>query len=89
LSDYALAALSLTIVAFEFVSDNQQYAYQTWKRTNAAKVDASYAWPGARLAFTEADRNRGFITRGLWAWSRHPNFACEQAFWVRLVSTSP
>ncbi|KAH7106431.1 DUF1295-domain-containing protein [Auriculariales sp. MPI-PUGE-AT-0066] len=81
-SDFALAGISLTLVALEFVSDNQQYAYQTWKRTSATKVDSSYAWPGARLAFTEADRSRGFITRGLWGWSRHPNFACEQSFWI-------
>jgi len=85
LSDYVLAALSLGFIALEFVSDNQQQAYQTWKRTNAVKVDPSYAWPGARLAFTEGDRQRGFITRGLWAWSRHPNFISEQSFWVRPV----
>ncbi|PWN25489.1 DUF1295-domain-containing protein [Jaminaea rosea] len=35
---------------------------------------------GAQL-FTEADRKRGFVTKGLWAWSRHPNFACEQCVW--------
>ncbi|KAN0063980.1 hypothetical protein ACQY0O_003586 [Thecaphora frezii] len=27
------------------------------------------------------DADRGFVTRGLWAWSRHPNFACEQTTW--------
>lgn len=27
------------------------------------------------------DVDRGFVTRGLWAWSRHPNFACEQTTW--------
>lgn len=25
-----------------------------------------------------------FNASGLWAWSRHPNFAAEQAFWVCL-----
>lgn len=58
-------------------------------------------WPGARLQWTEDDRQRGgfhsiiveyfrdlhfffigFITRGLWAISRHPNCTCEQSFWV-------
>jgi hypothetical protein len=24
---------------------------------------------------------RGFLTTGLWRYSRHPNFFCEQAFW--------
>lgn len=27
---------------------------------------------------------RGFITSGLWAWSRHPNFAVEQSIWLTL-----
>ncbi|KAL9932591.1 hypothetical protein V8E36_008708 [Tilletia maclaganii] len=30
---------------------------------------------------TNGDKKRGFVTRGLWAWSRHPNFACEQTTW--------
>ncbi|TFY50505.1 hypothetical protein EVJ58_g11023 [Rhodofomes roseus] len=38
-------------------------------------------WPGARIQWTPRDAKRGFVTRGLWAWSRHPNFFCEQAFW--------
>jgi steroid 5-alpha reductase family enzyme len=39
------------------------------------------AWPGSRINWTREDAKRGFVTRGLWAWSRHPNFACEQLFW--------
>ncbi|CAE6471531.1 unnamed protein product, partial [Rhizoctonia solani] len=39
------------------------------------------AWPGARMEWTEEDVKRGFVTKGLWAWSRHPNFFCEQTFW--------
>jgi hypothetical protein len=31
---------------------------------------------------------RGFVTDGLWAWSRHPNFACEQCL-LGLSSGSP
>ncbi|KAL0954678.1 hypothetical protein HGRIS_003627 [Hohenbuehelia grisea] len=38
-------------------------------------------WPGARINWTLDDAKRGFVTRGLWAYSRHPNFACEQTFW--------
>lgn len=30
--------------------------------------------------------DRGFITSGLWSWSRHPNFAAEQAVWVVLYA---
>lgn len=79
LSDYILAALSLITLALEFVADNQQYSYQTHKRTGVYNAND---WPGARIQWTQADVQRGFITRGLWAWSRHPNFACEQTFWL-------
>ena len=82
-SDYVLAALALVDIAAEFVSDNQQYSYQTYKRSG---VLAKNEWPGARIQWTEADAKRGFVTRGLWGWSRHPNFFCEQSFWVCCIS---
>lgn len=34
--------------------------------------------------FAAEDLDRGFNTTGLWAWSRHPNFACEQSIWMTL-----
>ena len=40
-----------------------------------AKVPAGYH---------QTDLERGFNTTGLFAWSRHPNFAAEQSFWVTL-----
>jgi len=78
-SDYILAALSLITLVAEFTADNQQYAFQTFKRTGV--LDAN-EWPGARIQYTAEDAQRGFVTRGLWAWSRHPNFLCEQTFWL-------
>ncbi|KAJ7510289.1 DUF1295-domain-containing protein [Mycena galericulata] len=78
--DYAVIALSLLVLAIEFTSDNQQFAYQTFKH-EPKRFHSSHQWPGARLSWTPADAERGFITRGLWAWARHPNFACEQSFW--------
>ena len=81
-SDYVLAALSLITVAFEFVADNQQYSYQTFKRSGVLNKNE---WPGARINWTLEDVQRGFVTRGLWAWSRHPNFLCEQTFWVSVL----
>lgn len=80
-SDIGLAATALVTLALEFVADNQQYAFQTFKH-GIETYDESKQWPGARLNWTTADAKRGFITRGLWAYSRHPNFACEQTFWV-------
>ncbi|KAK7044212.1 hypothetical protein VNI00_007933 [Paramarasmius palmivorus] len=82
-SDYALGALALMLIATEFTSDNQQYSYQSFKAAHlkGGQYDAADHWPGARLEWTAADAQRGFITRGLFAYSRHPNFACEQLFW--------
>jgi len=79
-ADYVLAALSLLDVGLEFVADNQMFAFQTFK--HEGKPDPHSAWPGSVIAWTKADAKRGFVTRGLWAWSRHPNFACEQSFWI-------
>lgn len=79
ISDYILAALTLVTLIIEFTADNQQYSYQSHKRSG---VYVENDWPGARIRWTQADVQRGFITRGLWAWSRHPNFACEQTFWI-------
>ncbi|KAG8679830.1 hypothetical protein FRC11_003249, partial [Ceratobasidium sp. 423] len=39
------------------------------------------AWPGARMEWTDEDVKRRFVTKALWAWSRHLNFLCEQTFW--------
>ncbi|KAJ7650609.1 DUF1295-domain-containing protein [Roridomyces roridus] len=78
--DYAVAALTVIVLVLEFTADNQQYAYQTFKH-NSKRFHATHQWPGAQIVWTDADRERGFVTRGLWAWSRHPNFALEQSFW--------
>ncbi|KAI0749871.1 DUF1295-domain-containing protein [Daedaleopsis nitida] len=78
-SDYFLAALASVDLVAEFVSDNQQYSFQTFKRSGLINQNE---WPGARIQWTQADAKRGIVTRGLWAWSRHPNFFCEQSFWV-------
>ncbi|THH16316.1 hypothetical protein EUX98_g9321 [Antrodiella citrinella] len=78
-SDYVLATLAVIDVACEFISDNQQYSFQTYKQTGVLNAKD---WPGARIAWTPEDAKRGFVTKGLWAWSRHPNFFCEQSFWA-------
>jgi steroid 5-alpha reductase family enzyme len=81
-SDYVLGTLALLTVLTEFVADNQQYSFQTFKHSKERKVNEN-EWPGARIRWTQEDAERGFVTKGLWGWSRHPNFLCEQTFWVR------
>jgi len=78
-SDIILSVLGLVTLATEFTADNQQWSYQNFKKSGKINTDE---WPGANIQWTEADRKRGFVSRGLWAWSRHPNFACEQTFWI-------
>jgi len=67
----------LAIVLLEFFADQQQWTFQNAKKSyqQTAKVPPGYS---------REDLDRGFIVSGLWAWSRHPNFAAEQAFWVCL-----
>lgn len=77
-SDYILSGAAILVLLTEFTADNQQNSYQNFKHGKHEKP-----WIGADLKWTEADKHRGFVTRGLWAWSRHPNFFCEQTFWVR------
>ena len=65
-----------------YVSCNAHFIrleYQSAKKTyqQKAKVPANYH---------QIDLDRGFIVSGLWSWSRHPNFAAEQSFWVLLYA---
>jgi steroid 5-alpha reductase family enzyme len=74
----SLAAITmLCCVGIAFVADQQQWNYHSAKSAyqKNAKVPAGY---------DRADLDRGFLTKGLFAYSRHPNFAAEQGVWVTL-----
>ena len=81
-TDYFLGAFALIVLATEFTADNQQYSFQTFKHSG---VVVKNDWPFANRGWTITDAKRGFVTKGLWAWTRHPNFLCEQTFWVSEV----
>jgi steroid 5-alpha reductase family enzyme len=49
----------------------QQWNFQTAKRDKSLQVAA-----------LSKDYANGFLTHGLFAFSRHPNFFAEQCFWV-------
>ncbi|MEQ1439014.1 DUF1295 domain-containing protein [Fontimonas sp. SYSU GA230001] len=71
LLDVLLAALFLGLVGLETLADQQQWNFQTEKKRrlkSGEPLDGDYA--------------RGFITSGLWAHSRHPNYFAEQSIWV-------
>ena len=63
----------------EFYADQQQWDFHGAKKEykETAKVPKGYS-------YTREQLDRGFNTSGLWAWSRHPNFAAEQGVWVAL-----
>lgn len=64
--DAALAAAFAGLVALETVADQQQWRFQQGKKAGGAT--GRYA--------------AGFISDGLWARSRHPNYFAEQSIWV-------
>jgi steroid 5-alpha reductase family enzyme len=64
--DAAATAGFLLFLAGEAVADQQQWRFQAEKHARKAR--------GERI-------EEEFLTRGLFGWSRHPNFFCEQAMW--------
>ena len=78
-TDIIFAGLIINLVALTFLADEQQWEYQTAKHKykDTAKMPTE-------SKFSQAEFERGFLIRGLFAWSRHPNFAFEQSVWVTL-----
>jgi len=64
--DYATAIVFVAFFIGETVADEQQWKFQTAKYAAIARGETPEA---------------GFITTGLFRYSRHPNFFCEQAMW--------
>lgn len=69
--DCAAAAAFVASLALETAADEQQWRFQQAKHGKEPRVKER-----------EADYARGFLTGGLFAWSRHPNFFAEQCIWV-------
>ncbi|TIC47200.1 Alg9-like mannosyltransferase [Wallemia mellicola] len=77
-NDYLLFTLGVMNIFGEFIADNQQYAYQSWKHAESTIV----AYNNGTLTKEEKKKyTDGFNTSGLFAVSRHPNFAFEQTNW--------
>ena len=64
--DYTAAWAFFLFFLGETIADEQQWKFQTAKYVAIGRGEAP------------AD---GFLTRGLFRYSRHPNFFCEQAMW--------
>ena len=72
--DIIAAVLMLGFIAWEAVADEQQWVFQT---TKWGMIKS-----GKKLEELPDPYNLGFNTRGLWAYSRHPNYLGEQAIWI-------
>lgn len=68
--DFSLIAIYLILLVIETASDQQQWNFQETKKRMIANKEALYG-----------DYKRGFITSGLFKYSRHPNFFAEMSIW--------
>jgi steroid 5-alpha reductase family enzyme len=71
LFDYTAAALMIFFIVYEMWADIQHWNFQNRKHT---MIKAGEELTG--------DYKKGFLDKGLWALSRHPNYFAEQAIWV-------
>ena len=69
--DYLIAAFMLLFILTETIAYQQQYNFQTKKYI---KINL-----GEKL---DGEFEDGFISSGLWKYSRHPNFVSEQLIWI-------
>jgi steroid 5-alpha reductase family enzyme len=69
--DFSAAGLIIFFIAYETLADIQHWNFQSkkWALIKAGKELAG-------------DYKKGFLDKGLWAYSRHPNYFAEQAIWV-------
>jgi steroid 5-alpha reductase family enzyme len=74
---YMTAGAFLVMLFAETLADEQQWVFQNGKYKT-----------GPRYKSLEADYKRGFLTQGLFAYTRHPNVFSEQSMWVIIYTLS-
>lgn len=94
-ADVVFARVLMGLVLVEVFADQQQWSKSSLRATfQAANTLLPKDFQEAKKVylktakvphkFEQDDLDRGFVVTGLWSWSRHPNFAAEQAIWVVL-----
>jgi steroid 5-alpha reductase family enzyme len=73
LADVFLSLLFLAFLALETIADQQQWDFQQKKSVSMAG--------GVITVDAGGDISRGFITHGLFRFSRHPNYFAEICIW--------
>jgi hypothetical protein len=80
--DIIVMASLIASFVIEIWADEQQWVYQTTKHAAPSKSTRSQSRQTSHVSYCQPrDLQRGFITGGLFRYSRHPNFACEQLNW--------
>ncbi len=69
--DYLAAGLMLFFIVLETMADNQHWKYQSQKHEMIRN----------KVPLT-GDYKKGFLDKGLWSLSRHPNYFAEQGIWI-------
>ncbi|KAJ9668269.1 hypothetical protein H2201_001699 [Coniosporium apollinis] len=80
-SDIVFSRALMLLVLATFFADQQQWNFQQAKKQYQATAKVPSGWDRTEL-------DRGFCTSGMFSYSRHPNFAAEQAIWVVLYQWS-
>ena len=75
--DYVFASTLVGFVALTALADQQQQNYYNAR-------DKYRANKSVTSGYLAQDLERGFNSTGLFAYSRHPNFAFEQSVWLTL-----
>jgi len=68
--DLLAAGIHLTLIIGETIADQQQWLFQNEKYRQIAAKEELFD-----------DYKNGFLTSGLFRYSRHPNFFCEISLW--------
>ncbi|MCX6334942.1 MAG: DUF1295 domain-containing protein [Bacteroidia bacterium] len=69
--DLAATILMITFLITESIADDQLFKFHQIKKYGEKRGEL----------YKESLR-KGFLTEGIWKYSRHPNFASEQAIWI-------
>ena len=69
--DLLVAAVMLCLIIIQTIADEQQHKYQTKKHKLIRENKELFG-----------NYKKGFIDTGLWKFSRHPNYTCEQLIWI-------
>ena len=92
LTDVVFSRTIGLVIFIAYLADNQQWCQYSCRHNYHLMLTESIDYYEARNQYRKTakvppgyhqeDLDRGFNTTGMFAWSRHPNFAAEQTVWV-------